>query len=352
MEKNDALITPGTGVLYCVNFGNYDPLLDSTDYGFMKKNGWDIVLFTDDTSVQSDSIRTVIHVPIKYDDPRKTAKDYKMRPHLYLSDYDISIYIDGRIYPAPELNRINVRRLCKDYNFIIQRHRTRNCLYKEAEKVLGLKLDNESTVKRQVERYRKDGFPENYGLLESRTIIRWHLDDSVAKFGEYWFQMTMNGCRRDQMSFPYAHWKFKRAQRKSPKFYFLPSIPIREGQFTRHLRPWQVENSKQDCKTPVSIVEVTWGERDLTEQFKEIISDTAGLQLYLSKSVPLQHIDRIGSCFRPEKFPTDTKHIPNIVIKTANNGEHVVQVTRIQNHLYVTNDFMLHAQTPAKTKTM
>ena len=59
----------------------------------------------------------------------------------------------------------------------------------------------------QIDRYRKEGFPENYGLLQSNILLRKHNEQDCIKLMEEWFNELKNGSHRDQLSFNYAAWK-------------------------------------------------------------------------------------------------------------------------------------------------
>ena len=58
-----------------------------------------------------------------------------------------------------------------------------------------------------MKRYREEGFPENYGLLQSNIMLRRHNDEACIKLMEKWFDELKNGSHRDQLSFNYALWK-------------------------------------------------------------------------------------------------------------------------------------------------
>ena len=75
-------------VIYTSIFGGYDNLPNVS----FKPENCDFICFTD-SDIQSNGWN-IIRVPVLYEDPNRNAKRYKILPHRYLSEYDISIYMD------------------------------------------------------------------------------------------------------------------------------------------------------------------------------------------------------------------------------------------------------------------
>ena len=86
------------------------------------------------------------------------------------------------------------------------KHFERSCLYQEAEVCKAMGLDSLNIIDKQIQRYRAEGFPENYGLPECGIILRNKSEKSDAVMN-VWRQEVNNGSRRDQLSFMYAVWK-------------------------------------------------------------------------------------------------------------------------------------------------
>ena len=82
-----------------------------------------------------------------------------------------------------------------------------------------MKKDTKEIVEPQMDRYRKEGFPEDYGLLQSNIMIRKHNESNCIKFMEEWFNEVKNGSHRDQLSFNYVSWK-----NKNIKIIYLPQL--------------------------------------------------------------------------------------------------------------------------------
>ena len=70
-----------------------------------------------------------------------------------------------------------------------------------------LKKDTGANIDSQLERYRKEGYPEGNGLVQSNIVIRKHNSESCIKLMEAWWKEIYEGSHRDQLSFNYALWK-------------------------------------------------------------------------------------------------------------------------------------------------
>ena len=75
-------------VVYTAIFGGYDDLIPQPKF-----EGVDFICFTD-RPIQSD-IWDVRVVPGFEDDTTRSSRMHKLLPHQFLSEYDLSIFIDG-----------------------------------------------------------------------------------------------------------------------------------------------------------------------------------------------------------------------------------------------------------------
>ena len=91
----------------------------------------------------------------------------------------------------------------------------RKCVYEEARFIQWLGdqnpkkeyKDNMNIIHSQVERYRKDGYPENNGLARTTVIFRRHNEDDIVQNSEDCWVEIKYGSKRDQISFNYVAWK-------------------------------------------------------------------------------------------------------------------------------------------------
>jgi hypothetical protein len=153
----------------------------------------------------------------KNPDPVRCAKEYKILPHRFFTEYEYSIWIDGNYLVVGDVHGLLSEALDATNMAIFDHNQTegdsRDCLYKEYESIVRLSretgrvIDDPGVMKRQVDRYRAEGYPENNGLIFASILVRRHNDPDVKKAMEQWWHEIENGSRRDQLSFNYILWK-------------------------------------------------------------------------------------------------------------------------------------------------
>ncbi|CAL2084374.1 DUF616 domain-containing protein [Tenacibaculum sp. 190524A05c] len=209
------------------------------NYGMVpqkKIKGVDFYCFTDDKT-KVNSPWKPIELKSDHNDEGRKNRHPKILPHLYFSDYEISIYIDcnylivGDIYKLLEdLGEFKMGIF--DHN---QCDDKRDCVYDEYEELLrlgkerGWYKDNPEVMGNQIKFLKEQGYPKNNGLIFSAVLVRKHNDPEVIKVMEDWWNIVSTMSKRDQLSFDYAAWKnkFKPAiikgdlRRGNPYFYFV-----------------------------------------------------------------------------------------------------------------------------------
>jgi len=83
----------------------------------------------------------------------------------------------------------------------------RDCIYEEAKACLILGLVKLKDVKKQMEKYKREGFPAHFGLSENNIILRRHNGERVIKLMEDWWKELNLYTHRDQLSLAYVLWK-------------------------------------------------------------------------------------------------------------------------------------------------
>lgn len=202
------------GVVYTALFGDYEDLLDPkiinenldyicfTDNPNLKSNVWNIKLIPE---YVGDFNKFNNKISFEELDFTRKARTIKTLPHVFLKDYDFSIWIDaGFLIVGDIINFIN-RYTKKD--FLGVSHSIRHCLYDEAYEVLRLKMDDEELIKKQIKKYENNNYPRNNGLIESGILFRRHGNHEIIKVMEDWFYEIINYSKRDQISFNYVAWK-------------------------------------------------------------------------------------------------------------------------------------------------
>ena len=193
-------------VVYTCITGNYDNAIRP----LYQNNNVDYIIYTNNDNLQYDGWkRKEINKDIlKLNNNLLINRYIKMHPfELFEKEYDYSIYIDGNIRSVSDLsqliNFINIKT-----GLALHRHHTRDCIYMEEKACELYKKGNKEKLRKQVEKYKKDGFPENYGMLECNIIVTDLKNNNALRiFDDWWSEFLNSNSGRDQLSLPYVLWK-------------------------------------------------------------------------------------------------------------------------------------------------
>lgn len=131
----------------------------------------------------------------------------KLHPHEFFSSYEYTIYMDGNIRVVGDVRQFILQ--CSEKTGVAMHfHRERDCIYQEANVCCMLRRGNAEYIKKQMIRYKKDGFPEHFGMNEA-TIIVSDINNEVSKNLEdsWWNEFIKSHSLRDQLAWPYVLWK-------------------------------------------------------------------------------------------------------------------------------------------------
>jgi len=197
-------------VVYTAIYGGSIKLKDA-----IPSNNCDFVCFTDDPNLTSDTweIRCIKGISSV---PRRSAKIYKILPHMYFKEYDCSLWVDGSHIPVDANNFLTTNLL--NSNITLFKHYRRKCIYEELKACIALKKDNIDVMTEQIEKYKNEGYPANNGLAACGVIARRHNEPSIIKAMEDWWEEIKNHSYRDQLSFNYVMYKNKLSYGKINKY--------------------------------------------------------------------------------------------------------------------------------------
>lgn len=136
---------------------------------------------------------------------RRNAKIYKIIPHLFLPQYEYHFWVDASHELIMNPDEV-ITKYIQESEISVFKHTQRNCAYSESVIINELGYDHKENVDRQVEFYRAQGFPDNYGLYELPVSIRKNTL-STQQFNLMWYEQISRFSSRDQISFPYCLWK-------------------------------------------------------------------------------------------------------------------------------------------------
>jgi len=209
-------------VVYTALFGNYDDLIDPKE----RYEGCDFICFTDRKDLKSDvwKIRVVENIDLS---PNLMNRKYKILPHLYLSDYEQSLYVDSNIKILKNPLELCNKYLIK-YNLVLPKHFERKCIYKEAKECIVLGRTKLKEVEKQILKYKTNKFPLNFGLAENNIILRNHNNKVIVRIMNEWWQELINETKRDQLSLAYILWK------NNLKFNFMEETSRNKNEYFKY----------------------------------------------------------------------------------------------------------------------
>ena len=138
--------------------------------------------------------------------PVRLSRKPKILPFEFFPDYDVAVYLDANLILKDDVQGLIDK--YKNADVVVSKHPYRDCIYREEQAVLSQKRDHEENTRPQIDKYKKEGFPENYGLSHCNLIV-WRNRESVKSFGWAWWNEVKNHSHRDQLSFDYARWRMR-----------------------------------------------------------------------------------------------------------------------------------------------
>ena len=193
-------------VCYTCITGGYDSLKEPLTV----PDNIDFICFTDDMQLKS-AVWRIKPIPeeLQFLSDVKKQRIVKICPHRYLSEYDVSVWIDGNILVKGDLNSFISHYDLSQVPFYTRAHPCRNCIYDEMEACKQLGKDKSEIMQAQVSRYHAEGYPPHAGMAETNILLRKHNDRSCILLANLWASELLNSSHRDQLSFNYSCWKLK-----------------------------------------------------------------------------------------------------------------------------------------------
>jgi hypothetical protein len=223
--------------VYTAVFAGYDRICEHVP----QTVDCDFVVFTDDKSnVPAAQFRVIIKID-PGDQTSPILKNGWLRLFPFdipeLNDYEILIYIDAnvRICDPTFVQQILQRyEEIGDFDLMLSEHPWNTCLYTEARDSQQKAKYENTDLQRQIELYRRAGFPPDAGLYWNGFIVYNRACDQrrVRQFQKmYWneliaYNKTPDGHPQGQVSLPYCLWKAGLKLVTLPQIYRSPSVEI------------------------------------------------------------------------------------------------------------------------------
>ena len=190
--------------IYTAIFGGYDELKEPKYIS----PACDYFVFTDMAVPENSAWKKIDYSFLektKDMDAYHLSKFFKIFPNEFFKEYDYSIWVDGTttivadLYPF--IDRLGDKTIGMFDNPV------HDCVYIESNFLLYYNRVQENVIKKQIDHYKKNGFPKHYGMFECTIIARKHNDKTCLKLMNEWWDEIIKFSMRDQISFPYILWK-------------------------------------------------------------------------------------------------------------------------------------------------
>jgi hypothetical protein len=158
------------------------------------------VCLTDDPDLRSETWQVRQVSPLFPMDPGRSQRDFKLRPHVHLPEFDLSLYIDNAILLSRPPEEIFERYLPAS-GFCLPMHSFRESVLDEFLEVAKLGYDDQSRIFEQLNHY----WLTCPKVLEERPyaggiLLRDHREPAVRTMLEIWYAHVLRYSRRDQLS--------------------------------------------------------------------------------------------------------------------------------------------------------
>ncbi len=208
--------------IYSAIFGDYDPIHEPERQNL----DCDYILFTDRSDFNPPpalwKVVTIDTHRLYRMHPRMRAKFFRIMVHEVfpllsrmdhdagLHQYDHAIWVDGSVrITSPDFAAFMIGSIGR-HGLAMLKHPDRRCIYEEAAHSVGLLKYRYQRIREQVDHYRRQGYPENNGLMaatvSARDMRRRDLDHVFAD----WWEENLKWTYQDQLSLPYVLWKHGR----------------------------------------------------------------------------------------------------------------------------------------------
>lgn len=193
-------------VVYTAILNGYDKLRNHVDLPY------DFIAYIDDKSIIPANTNWQIRdIPKEYTHSNISAKRLstllKMIPHKLFPEYDISVYIDGKL-SINENIQILLDLEYDENRLLSNKHPVRQCLYDEIDKLRRLGWENENVCNEVECLFKKVHYPKNYGMIDTCMMIRRHNDPYVIEIMEENISLLDKyNITRHELIFNYVLWK-------------------------------------------------------------------------------------------------------------------------------------------------
>lgn len=169
---------------------------------------WDYICFTDRKDLAGKKAGVWEFRLLMEEELEHTADayyKYKVKPYEVLKEYDYSMWVDPQVQIVGELDRF-YKIYGRNASFLGFPAYDQDDIY---EILVTSMTDDDGNIRlrRKLMQYRKEGFPEHYGMINTQMMFRDHRDEMLRRVMEDWWK-EMHECKAlIDCGFSYAAWK-------------------------------------------------------------------------------------------------------------------------------------------------
>lgn len=141
-------------------------------------------------------------------DEKKLRMKCCILAHELLKDYDYSIWVDREYKVAGE-----IKLFCEVYgngnSLLSFPQSSKDCMYEDMLYTDMGSDDRNIEMRKKIHAHKKEGYPENNGLIDSRIMVRNHRDPMLCQVMEQWWEKSLQEESIEATYFNYIAWKNK-----------------------------------------------------------------------------------------------------------------------------------------------
>lgn len=162
--------------------------------------------------------------PLPNLDNRTKSRYLKMNMHRYLPDYDVYIWIDGRVQITSESFVSSMLDKLKGFDMVCTSHPLRNSVYDELKFILHemnrgdhylISRYGHQSMRKELGFYESKQMPHDYPLFAS-GIFAMQNNECMNSFCSEWWMKSVEYSNLDQAMLSYMCWKCKLGINKTP----------------------------------------------------------------------------------------------------------------------------------------
>jgi len=128
-------------------------------------------------------------------------------PDEIFDNYEYSFYVDRKHPIKVDFDYfLSLLEPQSDFATRSHRYKRRVCIYEEGRLCIEGGKDSETNILKQLEFYKKEGYPIDNGLYATFVLFRRHTE-KLKGFSRLWWEQLEKYSHRDQISLPYVAWK-------------------------------------------------------------------------------------------------------------------------------------------------